>query len=321
MNTSLTYHTGVMVREVLELLRPLPGNKVLDGTVGGANHSREIAKKISPDGTLIALDKDEEAVEFAKEVLKDASCEVIIKKSDFVEMDSVCEKLKIKELDGILLDIGVSSYQLETPERGFSYQYRGPLDMRMDRSQEISAKEIVNKFSAKEMSRIFWEYGEERFAKQIAAKIEKERKNKEIETTEELTDIIKKAIPAKARRKGPHPAKRTFQALRIYVNKELENLEKALKKGVDLLIPGGRFLVISFHSLEDRIVKNRFKEFEKGCKCPPKIPKCICGENPKGKLVTKKPVLPTDEEIERNHRVRSARLRVFQKNNFHTSKE
>ncbi|UMZ73250.1 16S rRNA (cytosine(1402)-N(4))-methyltransferase RsmH [Natranaerofaba carboxydovora] len=307
------YHKGVLVEEVIKKLEPKPDKIILDGTVGGATHAKEIAKHISPSGFLIALDKDERAIKEAKKVLNDSECKIKLIKADFVEIDKTCNQLGVEGLDGILLDLGVSSYQLDQGERGFSYQHDGPLDMRMDREQQYSAKDAVNELSAQELANIIWKYGEERWSKRIAEKIVENRKGKRIEKTSELTQIIKKAIPAKARQKGPHPAKRTFQALRIYVNQEIEKIETVLDKGVKLLNPGGRFVVISFHSLEDRVVKNKFKEFEKNCFCPPKIPKCICGATPLGKVLTRKPVQPTKEELEINHRARSSKLRAFLK--------
>jgi len=309
----LEYHTGVMLQEVLDMLKPEPGRVMLDCTVGGATHSREIAKRLSSTGTLVAIDKDIEAIEEAKEKLKDCKCEVILKQADFINMDKVCYESGVDRVDGILIDLGVSSHQLDRLERGFSYMSDGPLDMRMDVSQKFSAKELVNELDEQELAKILWKYGEERWAKNIARKIVQKRKVKEIKTTGELVQIIKEAIPAKARAKGPHPAKRSFQGFRIYVNAELEKIAPALEKGMELLKPKGRLAVISFHSLEDRIVKNKFRELEQDCRCPPKIPECRCDAYSEGKIITKKPIIPTDEEINCNPRARSAKLRVFEK--------
>lgn len=309
----MSYHTGVMVKEVLEVLEPKPNDVILDGTVGGATHAIKIAEKISPGGTLVALDKDHKAVEYARLALRDIACRLIIEKSDFVNMKEICKKEGVHGLDGILLDIGISSYQLDTPERGFSYQYEGPLDMRMDEEQKLDASEVINKFDVNEIAQILRQYGEERWAKRIATKIVEKRVEKEITTTNELVEIIKGAIPVKARQTGPHPAKRTFQALRIYVNRELEKLEQALDKGIELLNSGGRFVVISFHSLEDRLIKNKFKEFESSCECPPKVPECVCKKESMGRILTRKPIRPSNAELEYNHRARSAKLRAFLK--------
>jgi len=307
-------HTPVLLQEVLELLAPEPGKIIVDGTVGGGGHSYEILKRLLPGGRLIALDQDQEAVQAAIAKLMPLNQDNFqVIHSNFVKIKDILKEINIPQVDGILLDLGVSSYQLDQPERGFSYQQDAPLDMRMDREQQFSAYDLVNQASAQELKRIIWEYGEERWAKRIAGFIVAERQNGPIKTTGQLVDIIKRAIPSGARQDGPHPAKRTFQALRIAVNKELEALEKALEDGIELLKPGGIIAVITFHSLEDRIVKQVFQKLSQGCSCPSDLPMCVCGQKVRLKVLTKKPVLPSRTEVMSNPRARSAKLRGARK--------
>lgn len=282
----------------------------MDGTLGGGGHSEEILKRLTT-GKLIAIDRDEEAILAAKERLKDYK-NVIYIKDNFKNIKEILRNLGIEKVDGILLDLGVSSYQLEEVERGFSYMKDAPLDMRMDKTSPFSAYDVVNRYSEKELERVIREYGEEKWASRIAKFIVEERKKGDIKTTSQLVEIIKKAIPASARRTGPHPAKRTFQAIRIEVNEELKDLDKALEDMVEVLRGKGRIAVITFHSLEDRIVKNTFKKLENPCTCPPGLP-CTCGKQPVIKIITKKPILPSKEEVEENPRSRSAKLRVAEK--------
>ena len=299
-------HISVLLDEVIDSLDIKPDGIYIDGTAGGAGHSSEIAKRLK-SGMLYALDRDPDAVKIATERLSGLSAQVI--RSNFSEMDAVMQELGISGVDGILLDLGVSSYQLDTAERGFSYHKDAPLDMRMSKNG-ISAKDIVNTFSENELKNIFWKYGEEKFSGRIAARIVKERENKEIETTLELAELIANAVPAAARRDG-HPARKCFQALRIAVNGELEALENALDKAFGLLKSGGVLAIITFHSLEDRMVKQRFKEYTVGCTCPPDFPVCVCGNKPKGKLPHRKPIEPSADELKNNPRSRSAKLRVI----------
>lgn len=302
-------HISVLLNETIEALNIKPDGIYVDGTAGGAGHSSEIAKKLT-SGLLIALDRDPDAVKVATDRLKDLPAKVI--KRNFSEMDTQLKNMGIDSVDGILLDLGVSSYQLDTAERGFSYHKDAPLDMRMSQSG-ISAKDIVNTFSASELADIFRKYGEEKFALRIASKIVEARNRKEIATTLELAEIIANAVPAKARRDG-HPARKCFQALRIAVNGELDALAQALDKCFELLKTDGVLAIITFHSLEDRMVKLRFKEYCTGCTCPPDIPVCVCGKTPRGHLLTRKPIEPTAKELKENPRSRSAKLRVIIKN-------
>lgn len=302
-------HISVLLNEVIESLNIKPDGIYIDGTAGGAGHSREIAKRLNT-GKLYALDRDPDAVLTATERLKGLSAQVI--RSNFSEMDTVMRELGIDGVDGILLDLGVSSYQLDTAERGFSYHKDAPLDMRMSKSG-ITAGDIVNTYSKDELKNIFWSYGEEKFSGRIAERIVNERENKKIETTLELAEIIASAVPAAARRDG-HPARKCFQALRIAVNGELDALSTALDRAFDLLNKDGVLAIITFHSLEDRMVKLRFKEYTQGCTCPPDFPICVCGKTPKGRLPHRKPIEPTNEELEINPRSRSAKLRVIIKN-------
>ncbi len=302
-------HISVLLCETIDSLNIKPDGIYVDGTAGGAGHSREIAKRLKT-GKLFAFDKDPDAVKIATERLSQYNAEVI--NSDFSEMTEQLETRGITEVDGIILDLGVSSYQLDTAERGFSYHKEAPLDMRMSKSG-ISAYDIVNNFSANELSEIFFRFGEEKFGRKIADKIVGYRQNKKIETTTELAELIANTVPAAARRDG-HPARKCFQAIRIAVNAELEVLKIALDKCFNLLKKDGVLSIITFHSLEDRIVKQSFKEYCTGCTCPPDFPVCVCGKTPKGRLLTRKPIEPSNEELQQNPRSRSAKLRVIIKN-------
>ena len=302
-------HISVLLNETIESLNIKEDGIYLDGTAGGAGHSLEIAKRLT-SGKLIALDQDPDAVKIATERLKGYNATII--QSNFCDMDRVLVSLNIDKVDGILLDLGVSSYQLDTAERGFSYHKESALDMRMSKSG-ISAEDIVNNFSETELADIFWRFGEEKFSRKIASKIVTERQKNRITTTTRLAEIIANAYPASARRDG-HPARKCFQAIRIAVNAELDRLNETLDKAFDLLKSGGVLSIITFHSLEDRMVKLRFKEYCTGCTCPPDIPVCVCGKTPRGHLLTRKPIEPTDEELKNNPRSRSAKLRVIIKN-------
>lgn len=306
-------HQPVLVNEVIDYLNIKPAGVYVDATLGGAGHASQIAKRLNEDGLLIGIDQDQTAIQAGKEKLRNVSPTVRLVRSNFTALPEILDDLKVKEIDGILFDLGVSSPQLDEEERGFSYKQDAPLDMRMDRSRPFSAAHLVNTASVEELTRIINEYGEERWAKRIAIFIERYRREKEIKTTSELVEIIKAAIPASARRTGPHPARRTFQALRIAVNNELEALEKALEEAVPLLKGGGRIVVISFHSLEDRIVKNVFAKGAKGCRCPKELPVCQCNYQPRLKILTKKPIAPTPDEIRQNARARSSKLRSAEK--------
>ena len=301
-------HISVMLYETIDSLTIKPDGVYVDGTAGGAGHSFEIAKRLK-NGKLIALDRDPDAVAVASERLKGLPATVI--QSNFEDIDLALKSVGIDKVDGILLDLGVSSYQLDNAERGFSYHKDAPLDMRMSKSG-VTAGELVNNLSREELTQIFRDYGEERFAFKIAGEIVKKRAQKPIDTTLQLADIIASAVPAAARRDG-HPARKCFQALRIAVNGELDNLKGVLDKAFDTLNPDGVFSIITFHSLEDRIVKQKFKEYATGCTCPPDIPVCVCGKTPRGELVTRKPVTASKEELEQNARSRSAKLRSIKK--------
>ncbi len=294
-------------------MQVIPGGIYVDGTLGGAGHSTEIARRMLPGGLLIGIDQDLEAIAAATEKLKEFKSSVRIVHDNFKNIKAVMEDQGIEAVDGILLDIGVSSHQIDQEDRGFSYMQDGPLDMRMDKSSTITAEELLNTLSHKELTHIIKEYGEERWADRIAKFICEERTRSRIQTTYQLVDLIKKAIPAAARKEGGHPAKRTFQALRIAVNDELNVLESAIKDCVKLLKPGGRLLIITFHSLEDRIVKTLFNELERPCICPSSIPVCMCGKQPELKVITRKPLTATEEELEHNSRSKSAKLRVAER--------
>lgn len=304
------HHVSVLLEESIAGLNIKPDGIYIDGTAGGAGHSREIAKRLTT-GRLIALDKDPDAVKIATERLAEYPCATVVH-SDFAEIPAVLDRMGIDKVDGVLLDLGVSSHQLDDAERGFSYHSEAPLDMRM--SQEgLSAYDLVNNASGAELAKILYDYGEEKFTPRIVNAIVDARAVKPIETTTELADIVRNAVPAAARRDGGHPARKTFQAIRIAVNGELDRLSEALDGAFDRLAPGGRFAIITFHSLEDRMVKRAFAEYTKGCVCPPEFPVCVCGRKPRGKLVNKKPIEPSAEELEYNHRSRSAKLRVIEK--------
>lgn len=298
-----------MLDECIEGLDIKPDGIYIDGTCGGAGHSREIAKRLTAGGLLLGIDRDPDAIAAASERLAPYNARVL--KGNFSDMKALADAEGVSEVDGILLDLGVSSHQLDTAERGFSYHSDAPLDMRMSQSG-VSAKDIVNNSSYEELSRILWEYGEEKFSRKIADTIIKKREIKPIETTSELADIVRESIPAKFRREK-NPCKKTFQAIRIAVNCELDELDKALDDGFDMLKPGGRFCIITFHSLEDRIVKQRFAGFCTGCTCPPDFPQCVCGKKPRGRLVNRKPIEASEEELAVNNRSRSAKLRIIEK--------
>ena len=305
-------HRSVMLDETIEGLRILPEGIYADGTLGGAGHSFEIAKRLT-SGRLIGFDQDGDAIAAATERLKPFQDRVTIIRNNYENMTAELDGLGINKVNGILLDLGVSSYQLDTAERGFSYMADAPLDMRMDDRTEETAADIVNNYSEQELFRIIRDYGEDRFAKNIAKHIVMKRAEKPIETTLELSEIVKGAIPAKVRATGGHPAKRTFQAIRIELNRELNVLSDSLTGMIDRLAPGGRFCIITFHSLEDRIVKNAFKKAENPCTCPPSLPMCVCGKKPLGKVITTKPIVPGEEEMKENPRAKSAKLRIFEK--------
>ncbi|MBE5906393.1 MAG: 16S rRNA (cytosine(1402)-N(4))-methyltransferase RsmH [Lachnospiraceae bacterium] len=307
-------HISVLLNETIDGLHIKPDGIYVDGTLGGAGHSYEICKRLGEGGRLIGIDQDEDAICAATKRLEPFADKVTIVRSNYCEMAAQLKKLGIEKVDGILLDIGVSSYQLDTPERGFSYMAQdAPLDMRMDNRQSLTAEKIVNEYSEMELFQIIKDYGEDRFAKNIAKHIVKARSKAPIKTAGQLADIIRGAIPMKVQVTGGHPAKRTFQAIRIECNRELEVLKDSLDEMISLLNPGGRLCVITFHSLEDRIVKNIFKKNEDPCICPKEFPVCVCGKVSQGKVVTRKPILPSEEELEVNARSRSAKLRVFEK--------
>ena len=305
-------HVSVLLNECLEGLNIKENGIYVDGTLGGAGHSSEILKRLSKEGRLIGIDQDTYALKAAKERLKDYS-NVTFVHSNFSSIENVLNNLNIDGVDGILMDLGVSSYQLDEGERGFSYMKDAPLDMRMNRDKDFSAYNVINEYSEEDLYRIIRDYGEEKFARRIASFIVENRQEKNIETTLELVEIIKSAIPAKARREGPHPAKRTFQAIRIEVNSELSILNKTIEDGVGKLNKGGRMAIITFHSLEDRIVKNKFRDLAVSCRCPKEFPVCVCGEKAKVKVISRKAIEPTKEEVDINPRSRSAKLRVIEK--------
>ena len=306
-------HKSVLLYETVDELNIKPDGIYVDGTLGGGGHSYEIAKRLSEGGRLIGIDQDEDAIKAASKRLEPYMDRVTIVRNNYCNMDKVLDELGIDKVDGIMLDLGVSSYQLDAADRGFIYNVDTALDMRMDQRQEITAKDIVNEYSEFDLYRIIRDYGEDRFAKNIAKHIVAARQEKPIETTFELNDIIKAAIPMKVRATGGHPSKRTYQAIRIELNKELEVLENSIDMMIDRLKPEGRLCIITFHSLEDRIVKTRFRNNENPCTCPPSFPACVCGKVPKGRVITRKPVVPTDEEINENSRSKSSKLRVFER--------
>lgn len=303
-------HIPVLLNECIEGLKIKPDGIYVDGTLGGAGHSKEILKKLSKKGKLIGIDRDTTALKAAKENLKEFQ-NVIYIHNNHDNIKEVLETLEIKEVDGILLDLGISSYQIDEEKRGFSYTKNSKLDMRMDETQEFSAYDVINFYSEEKLANIIYEYGEERFSRRIAQKICEHRKNKEIETTNELVEIIKQVVPFN--KKSGHPAKKTFQAIRIEVNNELKPLYNTIINSINSLKEGGRLCVITFHSLEDRIVKNAFNDCIGKCTCPSGIPYCVCGNKKQGNIVTKKPILPSERELENNTRSTSAKLRIFEK--------
>jgi len=305
-------HKSVLLDEVIESLNIKPDGYYVDGTLGGAGHALEVIKRLK-GGRLIGIDQDADAIKAATERLIDYKNRVIIVRDNYVNIEDILKREGIDKVDGIYVDLGVSSYQLDTADRGFTYRFDAPLDMRMDDRNELKASDIVNNYSEAELFHVIRDYGEDRFAKNIAKHIVEYRNKKRIETTFELVDIIKASIPMKIQVTGGHPAKRTFQAIRIELNKELEVLTDSLNVMIDLLKPGGRLSVITFHSLEDRIVKQAFKKAESPCVCPKKFPVCVCGNKSKGRVITRKAILPSEEELEENSRSKSAKLRVFEK--------
>ena len=306
-------HLSVLLDECIEGLAIKPNGIYVDGTAGGGGHSFHIASALGEGGRLIAIDQDEDAIKAAGKRLAPFGDKVTLVRSNFSEVGEVCAELGIEAIDGILMDLGVSSYQLDTPERGFSYNADAPLDMRMDNRASLDASVVVNTYTEEKLREIIYGYGEEKFGGRIAAEIVKARTQKPIETTGELVDIIKRSMPSSAKQGGHHPAKRTFQAIRIEVNGELDVIPKAIRGAEKLLAPSGRIAVITFHSLEDRIVKQEYASLAAGCTCPKSLPICVCGNKPKLKIVTRKPVLPSEEEIANNPRSRSAKLRIAEK--------
>ena len=306
-------HRSVLLEETVNGLNIRPDDIYVDGTLGGGGHAYEICRRLGDKGSIVGIDQDEAAIEAAGIRLKDFGEKVTIVRSNYCEMKSVLHGLGIDKVDGIVLDLGVSSYQLDTAERGFSYREDAPLDMRMDRRQTMTARDIVNDYSEKDLYRVIRDYGEDKFARNIAKHIVIEREKRSIETTGQLTEIIRGAIPMKFQKKSGHPAKRTFQAIRIELNRELDVLKNSLDDMIDLLNPGGRLCIITFHSLEDRIVKSAFKKNEDPCTCPKDFPVCVCGKVSKGSILTRKPILPSEEELEENSRSKSAKLRIFER--------
>ncbi len=308
-------HKSVLLEETIEGLNIKRDGTYVDGTVGGGGHAFYVCERLSGKGRFIGIDQDAAAIEAAgiRLLPYQDKIKIDIIRSNYQKTPQVLRTLNISGVDGIVLDLGVSSYQLDTPERGFTYREDAPLDMRMDQRQEMTAKDIINDYSEMQLYRVIRDYGEEKFAKNIAKHICRARQEKVIETTFELNDIIKAAIPIRARSAGGHPSKRTYQAIRIELNKELTILEQSIDQMIDLLNPGGRICIITFHSLEDRIVKRIFKINENPCTCPPDFPKCVCGKVSRGKVMTRKPILPSEEELEENRRSKSAKLRIFEK--------
>jgi len=306
-------HYSVLLRETIQGLNIDPDGIYVDGTLGGGGHALEVCRRLSPKGRLIGIDQDKDAIAAAGERLRDFSDRVTIVRSNYEQIDTVLHELQIEKVNGIYLDLGVSSYHLDTAERGFSYRTDAPLDMRMDDRNPVTAADIVNDYSEAQLFHMIKNYGEDRFAQNIAKHIVQYREKKRIETTLELADIISGAIPARIRATSGHPAKRTFQAIRIELNRELDVLENSLDVMIDDLKEGGRLCVITFHSLEDRIVKNKFRTAEKPCICPPDFPVCVCGRKSKGRVITRKPILPSEEELRENSRSQSAKLRIFEK--------
>ncbi len=306
-------HTSVLLHEVIDNLNIKPDGIYVDGTLGGGGHSYHIAQRLGSGGRLIGIDQDADAIAAASKRLEDFNDRVTVVRDNYEHLCYDVMELGIREVNGILLDLGVSSYQLDNPERGFTYRVDAPLDMRMDQDSQVSAATILNTYEEEELRRIIRDYGEERYAGRIAANIIIERNKAPLETTGQLSDIIHRSIPAKMREKGGNPDKRTFQAIRIACNRELEVLEDSLDSMIDLLAPGGRLCIITFHSLEDRIVKNNFKRNANPCTCPPEFPVCVCGKVSKGRVITRKAILPSKQELKENKRSASAKLRVFEK--------
>ncbi len=307
-------HKSVLLDETVDSLNVKSGGIYVDGTLGGGGHSYQILKRMNGKGRLIGIDQDEDAICAATERLREYGDMVTIVRDNYCNIKNVLDNLGITGVDGIVLDLGVSSYQLDTSERGFSYMEDGPLDMRMDNRKNITAEDIVNDYSEMELFHIIRDYGEDKFAKNIAKHIVMERQKERITTTGQLADIVKAAIPMKVRAaKGGHPAKKTFQAIRIELNRELDVLKQSIDTMIDLLNDDGRLCIITFHSLEDRIVKNSFRKNENPCTCPPDFPVCVCGKKSKGKIITRKPVVPSAEELEENRRAKSSKLRVFER--------
>lgn len=313
METAVFSHNPVLLRECIEGLHIRPGFTYVDCTTGGGGHSYEIARRLSGDARLICLDRDTDALSAAKTRLKDFSDKITFVHTNFSDLGEVLDKLQVNNLGGVLADLGCSSYQFDTPERGFSYMHDAPLDMRMDTDSGLTAYDVVNTYGEDELQRILYEYGEEKFAPKIAKEITRAREIAPIRTTFELADLIKKALPAAAKVGGPHPAKRSFQAIRIEVNHELDAISPALKAAAEHMVTGGRIAVISFHSLEDRCVKSTFADLARGCTCPRDFPVCVCGRQPIVNLITRKPILPSEAELEENPRARSAKLRIAEK--------
>lgn len=306
-------HKSVLLNETIDGLNIQPDGIYVDGTLGGGGHAYEVCRRLGDKGSIVGIDQDAAAIEAAGNRLKDFGEKVTLVRSNYCDMKSKLHELGIDKVDGIVLDLGVSSYQLDTAERGFSYREDAPLDMRMDTRQKMTARDIVNDYEEMELYRVIRDYGEDKFAKNIAKHIVAARKVKPIETTGELTEIIRASIPMKYQKKSGHPAKRTFQAIRIELNRELEVLKDSLDDMIDLLNTGGRLCIITFHSLEDRIVKSAFRKNENPCTCPSDFPVCVCGKVSKGSILTRKPILPSEEEMEENSRAKSAKLRIFER--------
>ena len=305
-------HKSVLLNETIDGLNIKPDGIYVDGTLGGGGHAYEVCRRLGEKGSIIGIDQDAAAIEAASARLKDFGEKVTIVRSNYCDMKSKLHELGIDKVDGIVLDLGVSSYQLDMAERGFSYREDAPLDMRMDTRQKMTARDIVNDYTEADLYRVIRDYGEDKFAKNIAKHIVQARAVKPVETTAELSEIIRASIPMKFQKKSGHPAKRTFQAIRIELNRELDVLRDSLDDMIDLLNPGGRLCIITFHSLEDRIVKSAFRKNENPCTCPPDFPVCVCGKKSKGSIITKKPILPSEEELEYNSRSKSAKLRIFE---------
>lgn len=306
-------HKSVLLHETIDGLSIKPDGIYVDGTLGGGGHAFEVCRRLGNKGSIIGIDQDAAAIEAAGARLKDFGEKVTIVRSNYCDMKSQLHKLGIDKVDGIVLDLGVSSYQLDTAERGFSYREDAPLDMRMDTRQKMTARDIVNDYSEMDLYRVIRDYGEDKFAKNIAKHIVEARGKKAIETTGELTDIVRASIPMKYQKKSGHPSKRTFQAIRIELNRELDVLKESLDDMIEILNPGGRLCIITFHSLEDRIVKSAFRKNENPCTCPVDFPVCVCGKVSKGTIVTRKPIFPCKEEVENNSRAKSAKLRIFER--------